>query len=211
MTAACNENIGLTAIHQVFHSEHDRLVDDIEAHPRTTPAKRPHLTTLADWQRRGAERRPASATASASSRRPGSSPRWSTSTWSSRSSPARCSRRSTRSSRSPSPRPTSTRRSRAEFAHAVYRFGHSMLTETIAARRTPDGIASQRHLAARRVPEPAGVHRRRHGRHADRRRGRRQHHHGHVGPGRQRARRVRHRDAPQQPARPAAGPARRST
>ena len=25
----CNENIGLTAIHQVFHSEHDRLVDDI--------------------------------------------------------------------------------------------------------------------------------------------------------------------------------------
>ncbi|WP_442856767.1 peroxidase family protein [Arthrobacter sp. QXT-31] len=26
-----NENIGLTAIHQVFHSEHDRLVDDIKA------------------------------------------------------------------------------------------------------------------------------------------------------------------------------------
>ena len=26
-----NENIGLSAIHQVFHSEHDRLVDDIEA------------------------------------------------------------------------------------------------------------------------------------------------------------------------------------
>jgi hypothetical protein len=25
-----NENIGLTAIHQIFHSEHDRLVDDIE-------------------------------------------------------------------------------------------------------------------------------------------------------------------------------------
>ena len=25
-----NENIGLTAIHQVFHSEHDRLVDDIK-------------------------------------------------------------------------------------------------------------------------------------------------------------------------------------
>jgi Ca2+-binding RTX toxin-like protein len=26
----CNENIALTAIHQVFHSEHDRLVDDIQ-------------------------------------------------------------------------------------------------------------------------------------------------------------------------------------
>ncbi|WP_461187535.1 peroxidase family protein [Arthrobacter sp. Z4-13] len=26
-----NENIGLTAIHQVFHSEHDRLVDDVKA------------------------------------------------------------------------------------------------------------------------------------------------------------------------------------
>ncbi len=26
----CNENIALCAIHQVFHSEHDRLVDDIE-------------------------------------------------------------------------------------------------------------------------------------------------------------------------------------
>ena len=26
----CNENIALSAIHQVFHSEHDRLVEDIE-------------------------------------------------------------------------------------------------------------------------------------------------------------------------------------
>ena len=34
--------------------------------------------------------------------------------------------------------PTSTPRSGAEFAHAVYRFGHSMLTETVA-RADPDG------------------------------------------------------------------------
>ncbi len=27
----CNENIALTAVHQMFHSEHDRLIDDIEA------------------------------------------------------------------------------------------------------------------------------------------------------------------------------------
>ncbi len=26
----CNENIGLSTIHQIFHSEHDRLVDDIK-------------------------------------------------------------------------------------------------------------------------------------------------------------------------------------
>ena len=44
----------------------------------------------------------------------------------------------------------------AEFAHAVYRFGHSMLTETIA-RTNADG-SEQRHLAARRLPEPAVVH-----------------------------------------------------
>ena len=50
----CNENIALTTIHQVFHSEHDRLVDDIQktltanpaleadykaAHPFGTPSK----------------------------------------------------------------------------------------------------------------------------------------------------------------------------
>ena len=27
VTVACNENIALSTIHQVFHSEHDRLVD----------------------------------------------------------------------------------------------------------------------------------------------------------------------------------------
>ena len=43
---------------------------------------------------------------------------------------------------------------RAEFAHAVYRFGHSMLTETISADQRADG-SGQRHLAARRLPEPA--------------------------------------------------------
>ncbi|WP_344108777.1 peroxidase family protein [Kribbella alba] len=36
----CNENIALSTIHQVFHSEHDRLVDDIKA----TIAANPDLT-----------------------------------------------------------------------------------------------------------------------------------------------------------------------
>ncbi len=43
----CNENIALSAIHQVFHSEHDRLVSDIEdvlVHDTTG------ATRLTDWQ-----------------------------------------------------------------------------------------------------------------------------------------------------------------
>ena len=48
---------------------------------------------------------------------------------------------------------------RAEFAHAVYRFGHSMLTETVA-RRNADG-RQPGHLAAGRLPQPAVVPRRR--------------------------------------------------
>ena len=109
VTAACNENIGLTAIHQVFHSEHDRLVGDIKnvAHQRHLGQRR-----RCPGRVEAGRRVPTAGTASACSRPPGSSPRWSTSTWCSRSSPARSSRRSTRSSRSRSPRPTSTRRSR---------------------------------------------------------------------------------------------------
>jgi hypothetical protein len=44
-----NENIGLTAVHQVFHSEHDRLVDDIQRvlTADTSPAG---VAALADWR-----------------------------------------------------------------------------------------------------------------------------------------------------------------
>ena len=40
VTVACNENIALTTIHQIFHSEHDRLVDDIKDTLTPTPAQR---------------------------------------------------------------------------------------------------------------------------------------------------------------------------
>ena len=45
----CNENIGLSAIHQVFHSEHDRLVNDIEntLTGDTTPSG---VAALAEWK-----------------------------------------------------------------------------------------------------------------------------------------------------------------
>ena len=51
----------------------------------------------------------------------------------------------------------------AEFAHAVYRFGHSMLTEDDPADQRRR--VAQRHPAARRVPQPGRVHGWRHGRH----------------------------------------------
>ena len=43
----CNENIALSAIHQVFHSEHDRLIDYIE---NVLVSDTSGVTNLADWQ-----------------------------------------------------------------------------------------------------------------------------------------------------------------
>ncbi len=45
----CNENIGLTAIHQVFHSEHDRLVADIE-NTLTNDTSAKGVAALAEWK-----------------------------------------------------------------------------------------------------------------------------------------------------------------
>ncbi len=44
-----NENIGLTAIHQVFHSEHDRLIDDIK-NTMTNDTSPSGVAALAEWQ-----------------------------------------------------------------------------------------------------------------------------------------------------------------
>ncbi|MBK7454921.1 MAG: heme peroxidase [Anaerolineales bacterium] len=43
----CNENIALSAVHQVFHSEHDRLVDDIENILNNDTSG---ITNITDWQ-----------------------------------------------------------------------------------------------------------------------------------------------------------------
>src|SRR6201991_1177516 len=122
-----NENIGLTAVHQVFHSEHNRLVNDIERVLSENPG------TLSEWQLDGG-------------------------TWNGE--------RIFQAAKfidemeyqhlvfeefarkvSPAINPfqpfafTQTELNPAiyaEFAHAVYRFGHSMLTETIA-RTKEDG------------------------------------------------------------------------
>ena len=52
----------------------------------------------------------------------------------------------------------------AEFAHAVYRFGHSMLDDDVARTKNLRRLERQLDPAADGVPEPAGVLRRRIGR-----------------------------------------------
>ena len=57
----------------------------------------------------------------------------------------------------------------AEFAHTVYRFGHSMLTETVRPHQRRR--LGERHRADRGLPQPAGLRRRRQRGRAHRRRG----------------------------------------
>ena len=46
----CNENIALTTIHQIFHSEHNRLVDDIKNVARRPTPRRPASRRSPQWQ-----------------------------------------------------------------------------------------------------------------------------------------------------------------
>ena len=121
--------------------------------PRTwcspTQATWPSSTSgwLDDWlgdvaDDAGADRRPACGTASACSRPRSSAPRCSTSTSCSRSSPARSSRNIDVFLVPDGYDATINPSIVAEFAHVVYRFGHSMLTETID-RFDPNFTADQ--------------------------------------------------------------------
>ena len=139
-----NENIGLTAVHHVFHAEHNRLVEhtkevvlaDAATSPSSTSGSTPRRRVpqrMADQRRgHGPPASPASSgTASACSRPPSSAPRCSTSTSCSRNSPARSSRNINVFLVPDGYDVTIDPSIVAEFAHVVYRFGHSMLTETI--------------------------------------------------------------------------------
>ncbi|WP_253905251.1 peroxidase family protein [Arthrobacter sp. H14] len=125
-----NENIGLTAIHQVFHSEHDRLVTDIK-NTLTQDTSAAGVKALAQWKSaQGAggwngERLFQAARfvtemeyqhlvfeEFARKIQPGINPFEPFAFAQTDVDPAVT----------------------AEFAHAVYRFGHSMLTETISRR-----------------------------------------------------------------------------
>jgi Ca2+-binding RTX toxin-like protein len=129
-----NENIGLTAIHQVFHSEHDRVADDIERVLGNDTTAR-GVAALKDWRSTGP------------------------SGWGYGERLFQAARFVTEMeyqhlvfeefARKVQPainpfepfaftQPDLNPAVRAEFAHAVYRFGHSMLTDTIS-RRNADG------------------------------------------------------------------------
>ena len=111
-----NENIGLTAVHHVFHSEHNRLVEqtkDVVARDAATSRSSTSGCSPTSLRCRPPRRRspPWSGTASACSRPRSSPPRCSTSIWCSRSSRARSSRRSTPSWCRTASTPPSIRRS----------------------------------------------------------------------------------------------------
>ncbi|MDQ0821165.1 Ca2+-binding RTX toxin-like protein [Arthrobacter sp. V4I6] len=125
-----NENIGLTAIHQVFHSEHDRLVDDIKRVLTTDTSDR-GVAALAEWQS-------AAGAADWNGERLFQAARFITEMEYQHLVFEEFARKI-----QPAINPfepfafTQTELNpavKAEFAHAVYRFGHSMLTETIDRR-----------------------------------------------------------------------------
>ena len=126
-----NENIGLTAIHQVFHSEHDRLVDDIK-NTLTTDTTVKGVAALAEWKA-------TTGAAGWNGERLFQAARFVTEMeyqhlvfeeFGRKIQPAIQPFHIYHSDLNPAVK--------AEFAHAVYRFGHSMLTETIA-RTNGDG------------------------------------------------------------------------
>jgi hypothetical protein len=135
VTAACNENIGLTAIHQVFHSEHDRLVADIKT--RSRPTRRPPACPARQWQHADLATQ-AHAPAFDYGERLFQAARFVTEMEYQHLVFEEFARKV-----QPAINPfepfafTQTELNpaiKAEFAHAVYRFGHSMLTETISRR-----------------------------------------------------------------------------
>jgi Ca2+-binding RTX toxin-like protein len=121
----CNENIALSAIHQIFHNEHDRLVDYIENVLLTDTSG---ITTLADWQS-------VNGAAGWNGERLFQAARFVTEMeyqhlvfeeFARKVQPA-INPFEAFAFNQTDVDPAIT----AEFAHAVYRFGHSMLTETI--------------------------------------------------------------------------------
>ena len=128
-----NENIGLTSVHQVFEREHNRVVAQVDERLRADTSSR-GLAALAEWRGDG----PAG--------------------WTYGQRLFQAARLVTEMEyqhivfeefvRTVEPdvpafsgyHPEIDAAVPAEFAHAVYRFGHSMLTDAVA-RRAPDGTA----------------------------------------------------------------------
>ena len=120
-----NENIGLSAVHQVFHSEHNRLNDDIKNVLTTQDP-----TQVAQWQ---------AADGSWNGERLFQAAKFVTEMEYQHLAFEEFARKvqpqvNLFAGYDASVNPAIT----AEFAHSVYRFGHSMLTETVA-RTKPSG------------------------------------------------------------------------
>ena len=188
-----NENIGLTAIHSVFHSEHNRVAEDIDA-------------MLDRHSGRGtAERLPAAPAGWGYGERLFQAAKFVTEMEYQHLVFEEFGRKVQPAIRVFAAYDETLNGSIvSEFAHAVYRFGHSMLTESVD-RVNANGTRNDISLLnaflnpaefndggpAGQLTNAAGS-----GRHRPR----------DERAGRQRARRVRHRRAAQQPARPSARP-----
>jgi Ca2+-binding RTX toxin-like protein len=124
----CNENIALSTIHQVFHSEHDRLVDYIK-NVLETDTSAAGVAALADWKSSGQ----ASDYGYNYGERLFQAARYVTEMEYQHLVFEEFARKVQPAVRpfhvySPDINPAI----KAEFAHAVYRFGHSMLDDTVA-------------------------------------------------------------------------------
>src|SRR4051794_1078069 len=125
----CNENIALSAVHQVFHSEHDRLVADIE---NVLADDATGATHLADWQLSGGA---GAGPASWNGERIFQAARFITEMEYQHMVFGEFARKVAPGipafdGYSPDVDPAI----HAEFAHAVYRFGHSMLDDDVARK-----------------------------------------------------------------------------
>src|SRR5207248_11430756 len=125
----CNENIALTTIHQIFHSEHDRLVADIN-NTLTNDTSPTGVAALAAWHAAGV-------TGYGYGERLFQAARFVTEMEYQHLVFEEFARKVQPAVRpfhvySPDINPAIE----AEFAHAVYRFGHSMLDDTVARTNT---------------------------------------------------------------------------
>ena len=134
----CNENIALSTIHQIFHSEHDRLVDYIKD-VLTNDTSASGVAALTQWQLPTA-----SNPAGWNGERLFQAARFVTEMEYQHLVFEEFARKVQPAVRpfhvySPDINPAV----KAEFAHAVYRFGHSMLNDTVARTNTsPTGVKS---------------------------------------------------------------------
>ncbi len=129
-----NENIGLTAVHQVFHAEHDRLVADVDRVLRSDTSAA-GVAALADWHDGAA------AGGWSYGQRLFQAARFVTEMEYQHIAVEEFARKITPgipafTAYHPEVDPAVS----AEFAHSVYRFGHSMLTDVIG-RTTPAGAS----------------------------------------------------------------------